>query len=124
MGTKEREGDQRTPSGKYYVCAINEESRFKLFFGISYPGNIDAENAFKKGIINKEHRVSIFKSISEKRRPPWDTPMGGEIGIHGGGIDRDGTRGCIGMKNGDILELGKYVEMGTVVEIFWDPDGD
>ena len=55
---------------------------------------------------------------NEKRiRPPWNTPLGGEIGIHGGGINRDGTRGCIGMRDEDVIELGEYVGIGDVVVI-------
>src|SRR5205823_4887713 len=36
-GTKEREGDERTPEGEYYVCFKNPQSRFHLSLGLSYP---------------------------------------------------------------------------------------
>lgn len=117
LGTKEREGDQRTPRGKYYVCTINGKSWFTLFFGLSYPGREDAHNAHGEGRIALEALEEIIGCIDKMKRPPWDTPLGGQIGIHGGGIDRDGTRGCIGMKDEDVLKLAEYVKMGTPVVI-------
>jgi murein L,D-transpeptidase YafK len=117
LGTKEAEGDQRTPRGSYYVCTINEESQFRLFFGLSYPSDIDAVKGYAKSMINIEELKEVFLAQRFKKRPPWNTKLGGEIGIHGGGIDRDGTRGCIAMKDEDIIELGKSVFLGMNIDI-------
>ena len=117
LGHKEKEGDQRTPRGDYYVCTINEKSKFTLFFGLSYPNTEDAKGAFLRGVIDEKQRDGIISAITKEARPPWNTPMGGEIGIHGGGIGRDGTRGCIGMRDEDVLDLRRFVEMGMTVEI-------
>jgi murein L,D-transpeptidase YafK len=117
LGTKEAEGDQRTPRGEYRICTINHESRFALFFGISYPAPHDARKALADGRIDKACYDEILEAYNNNRRPPWSTPLGGEVGIHGGGIDRDGTRGCIGMKDEDCMTLDKFVQIGTLVEI-------
>jgi murein L,D-transpeptidase YafK len=122
LGTKTGEGDQRTPRGKYYVCTINEKSKYTLFFGISYPGYEDASRGLREGYISSGDFERIVSSLESGLRPPWDTPLGGEIGIHGGGIDRDGTRGCIGMRDDDVLSLSPYVVMGTEVLIEWGVD--
>lgn len=119
LGPKETEGDQRTPRGEYYICNVNHKSQFTLFFGISYPAPVDAKKALEEGRIRKETFDEIIKAHDEGRRPPWDTVLGGEVGIHGGGIDRDGTRGCIGMRDEDCLELEKYIAVGTPVEIIF-----
>jgi hypothetical protein len=116
-GKKESEGDQKTPRGKYYICTINEKSKFTLFFGLSYPNREDAEQALKEGRISQDDYRRILEALSKQRRPPWDTPLGGETGIHGGGIDRDGTRGCIGMRDDDIISLKYYIRMNMEVVI-------
>src|SRR6516225_3906320 len=41
LGTKMREGDERTPEGEYYVCFKNPRSRFHLSLGLSYPNTDD-----------------------------------------------------------------------------------
>ena len=117
LGSKKREGDQRTPRGDYYICTINEQSQFTLFFGISYPGVRDALWGFEKGMLSQVQKDEIQSAVTRKGRPPWNTPLGGEVGIHGGGIDRDGTRGCIGMRDADVLDLKKYVQLGMEVHI-------
>ncbi len=119
LGHKNFQGDCRTPRGVYRVCTLNRQSRFTLFFGLSYPGPGDAREALRQGIISGEEFESIIQAHRACRRPPWDTPLGGEIGIHGGGIEREGTRGCVGMRDEDVLELARYVKMGTPVELFY-----
>ncbi|MCD4784080.1 MAG: L,D-transpeptidase [Candidatus Eremiobacteraeota bacterium] len=115
LGNKEKEGDQRTPRGEFYICSRNEKSKFKLFLGISYPTEEDAKRGYDNGLINKKQRDEIINAHKHRKRPPWNTSLGGEIGIHGGGIDRDGTRGCIAMRNEDVMKLGEYVDVGDVV---------
>ena len=51
VGTKEREGDERTPEGEYYVCFKNPQSRFHLSLGLSYPSRGDAERGLERGTI-------------------------------------------------------------------------
>src|SRR5262245_27660555 len=37
VGTKEIEGDRRTPEGEYLICVKNPESKFHLSLGLNYP---------------------------------------------------------------------------------------
>ncbi len=53
-----------------------------------------------------------------KLSPPWHTPLGGEIGIHGGGTKYDWTYGCIAMSDEDIYRAKEYIRLGTCVNIY------
>ena len=117
IGDKEREGDGRTPEGEFTVCARNPKSKFFLALGLSYPSKEDAERGLAAGLITKDQRDRIAAAIDAKERPPWDTPLGGEVFIHGGGTRSDWTRGCIALGNPDILAIFNTVPMGSRVVI-------
>ena len=51
------------------------------------------------------------------RKPPWNTKLGGEIMIHGGGTKRDWTEGCLALSDDDVEELYPLIPLGTPVEI-------
>lgn len=116
-GTKEAEGDERTPRGEYRICTVNGKSQFCFFYGLSYPGPGDAARGMERGALGQDDFERIMDAHRRGARPPWDTPLGGEIGIHGGGIGRDGTRGCVAMRDEDCLALRDYVGAGTPVKI-------
>lgn len=116
-GDKEQEGDRRTPEGDFYICYKNPQSRFTLSMGLSYPSVEDAQRGLRQGLISQEQHDQIVKAISEGGVPPWYTPLGGEIMIHGGGSNRTGTAGCVGMDDGDVRELYNALEIGTPVTI-------
>lgn len=117
VGSKSREGDCMTPVGKYYICYRNPESRFHFFLGLSYPNAEDARAGLAAGLITEEKCREICAAISRKECPDWYTALGGEVGIHGGGIDRPGTLGCIALRDEDIEELWGATRLGTPVEI-------
>ena len=118
VGDKAREGDSKTPEGRYYICTRNENSRFTLFLGLSFPNSEDAALGLKNNIIDKEE-FSLIKTAEEKQqRPPWNTGLGGEIGIHGGGNTFDWTQGCIALSDDDIKLVAKYVTFKTTVLIY------
>ena len=116
-GAKIREGDGRVPEGEYYICTKNNNSKFTLFLGLSYPNDKDADRGFAEGVITQEECLLIKKAIHEKTRPHWETALGGKIGIHGMGSAFDWTAGCISLDDEHIRELWKYVELGTNVRI-------
>lgn len=116
-GGKRRAGDRRTPEGVYYVCTRNAQSRYHRALGLSYPGTSDAERGLRDGAITRAQHDAIFAAVEAGTRPPWDTPLGGEIMIHGNGAGRDWTLGCIAMEDADVGELFEAVPMGTPVEI-------
>lgn len=103
-GSKEREGDERTPEGLYTVDSRNAYSKYHLALHVSYPNTADRARA---------RRLHV--------RP------GGEIMIHGTpnrwrGLrvvfaHTDWTKGCIAVSDSDIEEIWRLVPNGTVVEI-------
>ncbi|MFH1021739.1 MAG: L,D-transpeptidase [Pseudomonadota bacterium] len=117
VGDKIRQGDKRTPEGSYYICIKNPRSKYHLSLGLSYPSIEDAERGLEQKLITKGDRDRIIEKISRKSIPPWDTPLGGEIFIHGGGETWDWTYGCVALRNQDIEELFKVVTVGTQVVI-------
>ncbi len=116
-GAKSREGDMATPEGDYFVCVKNPKSRFHLSLGISYPGPLDAERGLKTGAITKSERDRIVRADRKGITPPWDTELGGEIFIHGGGTTRDWTHGCVALDDADIEYVYKRASVGTKVRI-------
>jgi len=117
VGDKIRQGDKRTPEGSYYICIKNPRSKYHLSLGLSYPSIADAERGLEQKLITKSDHDRIIERISKKSIPPWDTPLGGEIFIHGGGETWDWTYGCVAMRNKDIEELFKVITVGTLVVI-------
>jgi hypothetical protein len=118
VGDKNKEGDRRTPEGKYYICTRNEKSHYVLFMGISYPNAEDAKRGLLKGQIDEETFNWIKACEKLKTLPPWHTPLGGRVGIHGGGNSKDWTKGCIAMSNEDIKIIWKYSNYKTPVHIY------
>lgn len=117
LGTKTREGDGCTPEGTYYVCVKNAQSRFYRSLGVSYPGPADAAAALAENRITAAQHDAIVAADAKRATPPWNTPLGGEVFIHGRGSASDWTLGCVALDDADMLELFTTVPRGTVVEI-------
>ncbi len=106
VGTKQQEGDKRTPEGLYWITGRNPDSRFHLSLAISYPEPWDLIMASHRGV-----------------------NPGGDIVIHGlpNGVDpakalaihRDGdwTDGCIAVTNAEIEDLWSRIPDGIAIEI-------
>ena len=117
IGDKQKEGDGKTPEGVYYVCTRNNYSRFYLSLGLSYPNKEDAYEALEEGLINQSTYNQIEDAINNEVQPPWYTPLGGEIMIHGHGSHSDWTAGCVAV-NDDIMDiLWDNCPLGTQVII-------
>lgn len=115
-GDKVKEGDEITPSGSFYVCTRNDKSQYYLALGLSYPNIEDAERGLSAGLITQEQYQAIVDANKAGVTPPWDTPLGGAIEIHGNQGDR-GTAGCIAMTN-DVMDiLWSYCAVGVPVTI-------
>lgn len=105
VGSKQREGDSKTPEGKYFLDYRNPESSYHLSLHISYPDKTDLMRADSNGY-----------------------SAGGDIMIHGkpnffGWVPfvydkTDWTDGCIAVSNTEIEEIWNAVDDGTVIEIF------
>ncbi|MGV1100231.1 L,D-transpeptidase family protein [Thiovibrio sp. JS02] len=114
---KVRQGDRCTPEGEYYICIKNPQSKYHLSLGLSYPNVEDAKRGLENKLISQREFDAIAQRISKKSIPPWNTPLGGEIFIHGGGETWDWTYGCVALHNKDIEELYKVIGVGTEVII-------
>lgn len=116
-GDKKFAGDGRTPEGSFYVCVKNPQSQFYKSLGLSYPSPKHAEQALLQGTISPNDFRTIIHAFENKSLPPWSTPLGGAIFIHGGGGHKDWTKGCIAVGNSAMDELFRIVSVGTLVEV-------
>ena len=116
-GRKEMEGDGRTPEGVYRVCLVKEAGKYGRSLGLSYPSPEDARQALAKGQIDGRTFEAIRLAHAQNRRPPWGTPLGGEIYIHEGGTAADWTQGCVALEEKDMNVLFSYRNKIDEVEI-------
>jgi murein L,D-transpeptidase YafK len=105
-GHKQRQGDGRTPEGRYYLNWRNAGSKFRKSLHVSYPNYRDKLHARRRGV-----------------------DPGGLIMVHGqpgGGRNsalrqaiskEDWTQGCIAVSNLAIDEIWSYTLDGTPIEI-------
>ncbi len=117
VGDKEKQGDGKTPEGDFYIFTKNEKSKFYLSLGVSYPNIEDAERGLKAKLITKAEHGKIIQAIKNKKIPPQNTKLGGEIYLHGGGTAEDWTLGCVALKNEEIKEIFNALPNGTRVKI-------
>lgn len=116
-GDKEIEGDKRTPEGVFRVVLRNPKSKYVLSLGLDYPNVKDAERGLKAKLISRKQYDAIVDAINRGKQPPWHTPLGGEIMIHGAKGHRTGTLGCVSMDDDAIRELYPRIGLGVEVEI-------
>lgn len=126
-GDKQTIGDFRTPEGDFYICTLNHSKRFYKFMGLSYPSLKHAEYGLRTRLISPGEYQLIKKAIDGHELPPWDTQLGGAIGIHGvtpnannparNVLAKNWTDGCIALNNEDIDEIFNVVSLGTQVTI-------
>ena len=116
-GTKQTIGDNRTPEGQYYICTCLYRSVHHVFLGINYPNGDDAQKGLAQGHITPAVQTQVQRSERRQCKPAWDTPLGGSVGVHGGGTRDDWTEGCIALENTDIEEICLATHYWTPVEI-------
>lgn len=104
VGSKEKEGDQRTPEGVYLIDRHKEDSDFHRALHISYPDADDIARAAKD-------RVSAGSDIMIHGLPNGRGWMGA---LH---RRRDWTAGCIAVTDRQIEEIWRAVPDGTRIEI-------
>lgn len=118
------EGDATTPLGEFRILHVNHNSRFHIFLALNYPTPVHVDRAREQGLIDAITHETFMNTVSLRRTPPQDTPLGGHIGIHGIGDGDpdiharfDWTRGCIALTNEQIEQLSRLVSPGTRVFI-------
>ncbi len=126
-GTKIRSGDKKTPTGTYRAIDFKTNSKFHFFIQLNYPNPLDAWRGYRNEVISASEFKQIILAYKRNSVPPQNTGLGGYIGIHGIGWTTDEkrriheahnwTEGCIAVRNEEINELKKYIELGTRVVI-------
>jgi len=114
-GHKLRQGDGRTPEG-WYRTSDKPWSQWYAAIAVHYPNAEDATAGRARGRINKSTERSIRKALTQGMKPPQQTPLGGEILIHGGG-SVDWTLGCVGMDNEDLDTLRASLPDGMRADV-------
>lgn len=104
-GQKEKSGDMKTPEGTYRVDEIDDSRSWTHDFG---DGKGEIKGAYGPWFISLD--------TSAQSKGKW-----GGIGIHGthdpASIGTRASEGCIRLRNEDLLELIKFVKVGTKVTI-------
>ena len=110
IGHKVKEGDGKTPEGRYILDWRNPNSAFYKSLHVSYPNQQDKSKANQLGV-----------------------SPGGDIMIHGSATRsqveklpslmtylprNDWTWGCIAVRNIDMDEIWKLVDDGTMISIY------
>jgi murein L,D-transpeptidase YafK len=123
-GHKQEQGDERTPEGSYRVSGTLEANRFYGFIPIDYPSRADADGALAEGRISRRDHARIERAHTRGVTPPGDTPLGGDIGIHGEGRrwagdseHLDWTYGCVAVTDAELDFLAARLEIGVEVVI-------
>ena len=126
-GTKRKQGDSKTPQGVYRVSKFKDSSRFHYFIQLDYPNLIDAWYGYKNKTIDANDFKRIASAYKNREAPPQDTALGGFIGIHGLGEENEEkltihqeinwTEGCIALTNAEVIDLKKFIDIGTPVII-------
>ena len=103
-GDKEKEGDFKTPEGRYLLDTRNPNSDYFLAIRVSYPDASDRREASSKGV-----------------------DPGGAIMIHGQPNEpthsetyyrtQDWTNGCIAVSNSDMIDIWLMTGDNTPIEI-------
>src|SRR5690606_17912629 len=103
-GPKEREGDSRTPEGKYFLETRNADSNFFLSIKVSYPNAADRARAAKMGV-DPGGQIMIHGWPNEPKRDPAYYRSS------------DWTDGCIAVSNSDMVDIWLMTRESTPIEI-------
>jgi murein L,D-transpeptidase YafK len=115
VGTKEREGDEKTPEGTYHISSRVQSERFHRFLGVSYPDEAALRRAKQKGIQKPGGSIGVHgttRRLAALARA-WIRISGatGLSSVYGP------TDGCIGISNEDVEVLYDLVPVGTPIVI-------
>lgn len=106
-----------TPQGDFYVCTKNGQSPHHRFLGLSYPDRAATEWGWRRGWITAGEAGAIVAALNRRECPPWNTALGGGIGLHGAGDGRSATAGCVALRDADVEELFDVLRIGDEVQI-------
>jgi murein L,D-transpeptidase YafK len=105
QGHKQRQGDGRTPEGRYYIDWRNPGSKFRKSLHVSYPNYRDKLHARRKGV-DPGGMIMVHGQ-----------PNGRSSALRQAISEEDWTQGCIAVSNLAIDEIWSYTLDGTPIEI-------
>ncbi len=131
-GPKQREGDNRTPVGMYFVIQKHRgkfDGPYGDYYGghwikINYPNRFDAARGIGERLINAAQEAEISSAWESRGPTPQNTSLGSGIGFHGWIREwqNDGPRhlswGCVVLHLNDVKEFYDRIDNGTMVVIF------
>ena len=103
-GEKLKEGDFRTPEGRYFLTTRNTDSDFFLSIKISYPNEEDARKAERLGV-DPGGQIMIHGLPNQPRHSPAYYQQ------------TDWTDGCIAVTNSDMIDIWLMTVENTPVVI-------
>jgi len=104
VGDKKREGDFRTPEGRYTLDRRNPNSDFFLSIHVSYPDPADRREAAELGV-NPGGAIMIHgqPNLPSRSEAYYRT--------------QDWTNGCIAVSNSDMIDIWLMTGEDTPIEI-------
>jgi murein L,D-transpeptidase YafK len=104
MGHKRREGDLRTPEGRYVLDWRNSKSCCYKSLHVSYPGANDKRSAAERGE-DPGGMIMVHGQLNGRGWLGWLNQF------------RDWTHGCIAVRNVPLEEIWQAVDDGTPIRI-------
>ncbi|MCL2915643.1 L,D-transpeptidase family protein [Shewanella corallii] len=104
-GHKIKEGDQRTPQGRYILDYKKEDSAYYRSIHISYPNAADRLRAKALGV-SPGGQIMIHGENPNSERSPEEQQA------------FNWTNGCIAVTNKEMDELWQLIRPGTPIEIW------
>jgi hypothetical protein len=113
-GHKAREGDGRTPVGRYFI-SLKFPSGFRRSLQLAYPNEADADAGLADGRITTKQHAAIVRANRACSTPPQNTPLGSFLQVHGGGGGPeagDWTLGCVALDDAAIERVYDFHQLG------------
>ncbi len=101
---KQKEGDERTPEGRYVLDWRNPGSGYHRSIHVSYPNEADKARAASAG----EDPGGMIMIHGQRNYLGWLSPLTQWF---------DWTNGCIAVSNAEMDEIWDLVKNGTPIEI-------
>lgn len=106
VGTKQRQGDNRTPEGEFWISRKLCSPKYYRSLCISYPRPEDKARAAKNGV-NPGGDVTIHA------QPTWNADGKGDMHT----LSQNWTHGCVAVTNSAMKELWYAVREGVPIII-------
>lgn len=106
LGHKQREGDRRTPEGRYLLDFRKADSAYYRAIHISYPNRQDRANARQLGV-SPGGAIMIHGQPNGLRLAADSTIT----------LPMDWTDGCIALSNADMTTVWNLVRIPTPIQI-------